>query len=132
MESFEGQAWHRTLSVPICKEHVAKGLRHVLSLSVKNGSKSSDSDKPDKLQILKHVFDHPEAKSSLKKGRADQLLKELIPSAGSEPCAEDVDEVIKDTGRDVMNFPLPPPPPGLLKELIPSAESEPYAEMSMK
>ena len=36
--------------------------------------------------------------------------------------------MIKDTGRDVMNFPLPPPPPGLLKELIPSAESEPYAE----
>merc|ERR1712194_921155 len=65
----------RERHLPICKEHVARGLKHVLTLSVKN---SKPSDLPDKTQILKHVFNHLEAKSGLRKERANDLLTALI------------------------------------------------------
>ena len=100
--------------LPLCREHVAKGLEHVLSLNLKNSSTSSEQDKPDKIQILKHVFDHPEAKSSLKRDRANELLRELMSSPESEPCAEASDEAFDGNGADVMAFPLPPLPGNLV------------------
>ena len=100
--------------LPLCREHVAKGLEHVLSLNLKNSSTSSETDKPDKMQILKHVFGHSEAKTGLKKGRADQILTELIGPAESEPCVEASDEALEGDGGDVMAFPLPPLPGNLV------------------
>ena len=103
--------------LPLCREHVAKGLEHVLSLNLKNlknSSTSSETDKPDKMQILKHVFGHAEAKTGLRKDRADQILTELIGPAESEPCIEASDEALEGDGGDVMAFPLPPLPGNLV------------------
>ena len=100
--------------LPICKEHVAKGLSHVLSLSVKNASKCLDFDKPDKIQILKHVFNHPEAKSNLKKARADEILSELISSVESEQGDDIATESVEGRDGDVMAIPLPRLPGSLV------------------
>ena len=88
---------------------MAKGLQHVLSLNMKNSSTATETDRPDKMQILKHVFCHPEAKSGLKKSRADELLTELLSEALDENVNSDdtVDDPALGDGEDVMKIPFP-------------------------
>ena len=64
--------------------------------------------------LREHVFGHSEAKTGLKKGRADQILTELIGPAEGEPCVEALDEALEGDGGDVMAFPLPPLPGNLV------------------
>ena len=59
---------------PICSQHVALGLDHVLKLTV-----------PQKVAILKHVYNHPGAKKSLKMDRANQYLKDVMPAVPTLP-----------------------------------------------
>ena len=59
---------------PICSQHVALGLGHMLSLTV-----------PQKVAILKHVYNHPEAKKSLKMADANQYLKDVMPAVPTLP-----------------------------------------------
>ena len=106
--------------LPLRQEHVAKGLQHVLSLNVKNGSTTSETVKPNKMQLLKHVFNHPEAKTSLKKAWADELLTALLSSPEGVIHANALDASLNsntdNTGTavngvvgdyaDVMNFEL--------------------------
>ncbi|KAL9190571.1 hypothetical protein ACHAXT_000277 [Thalassiosira profunda] len=60
--------------LPICQEQVALGLQHVLSLNVKATNAAPDIHM---FNILKYVYNHPEAKTGLKKPRAVELLTEL-------------------------------------------------------
>ena len=53
--------------LPICQGHIAKGIEHLLSLNL-----------VAKRDILKHVFNHPEAKSALLVARANIFLHELL------------------------------------------------------
>ena len=106
--------------LPLCQEHVTKGLKHRLSLNVKNGSTTSETVKPNKMQLLKHVFNHPEAKTSLKKAWSDELLTALISSPEGVIHANALDASLNsntdNTGTavngvvgdyaDVMNFEL--------------------------
>lgn len=48
--------------LPICKEHVARGIAHILPLNLNN---SSPSEVPSKIDILRHMFERKEANSSL-------------------------------------------------------------------
>ena len=59
---------------PICSQHVALGLDHVLKLTV-----------PQKIAILKHVYNHPGAKKSLKMADANQYLKDVMPAVPTLP-----------------------------------------------
>ena len=61
--------------LPICKEHVARGIAHVLQLNLNN---SSPSEVPSKIDILRHVFERKEANSSLRLQRANRLLEDLL------------------------------------------------------
>ena len=55
--------------LPICKEHIKKGLQHVLTLKLG----------PNR-DIFKHVYAHEEAKSNLRLPRANEPLKlAMIP-----------------------------------------------------
>ena len=54
---------HKRL-LPICKDHVEKGLQHVLTLKL-----------GPKRDILKHVYAHEKAKSNLRLPKANELLK---------------------------------------------------------
>ena len=51
----------------ICQRHISKGIEHLLSLNL-----------DAKRDILKHVFNHPEAKSALRVARANIFLQELL------------------------------------------------------
>ena len=53
--------------LPICQRHISKGIEHLLSLNL-----------DAKRDILKHVFNHPEAKSALRVARANRFLQELL------------------------------------------------------
>ena len=61
----------------ICEEHVQKGIEHVLgqNLDVKR-------------DILKYIFNHAEAKTSLRVPRANRLLEELMTSDGDNEPGE--------------------------------------------
>ena len=61
--------------LPICKEHVARGIAHVLQLNLNN---SSPSEVPSKIDILRHVFERKEANSSLRLPCANRLLGDLL------------------------------------------------------
>lgn len=52
---------------PIFEAHVENGLAHVLSLKVRQ-----------KVEILRHVYNHPEAKSTLRMANANAILTELL------------------------------------------------------
>ena len=62
--------------LPICQEHLKKGLDHVLSLNL-----------DPKKDILKHVFEHAEVKSTLRLKRANELLRECISVWADENAA---------------------------------------------
>ena len=51
----------------ICQGRIAKGIEHLLSLKL-----------DAKRDILKHVFNHPEAISALRVARANRFLQELL------------------------------------------------------
>ena len=53
--------------LPICQGHIEKGIEHLLSLNL-----------DAKRDILKHVFNHPEAKSTLLRERSNRFLQELL------------------------------------------------------
>ena len=53
--------------LPICTDHVAKGILHCVSLKLDR-----------KREILKHVFKHAEAISTLRAARATRLLEDLL------------------------------------------------------
>ena len=105
----------------LCQEHVVKDLHHVLSLNVKNSSTTLQIVKPDKMQILRHVFNHPEAKTGLKKARADELLTHLLSSpegemndnalqANLDSNADNsgtTDDAVAGDIADVINFDMP-------------------------
>ena len=59
----------------ICKEHVARGIAHVLQLNLNN---LSPSEVPSKIGILRHVFERKEENSSLRLQRANRLLEDLL------------------------------------------------------
>ena len=61
--------------LPICKDHVARGIDHVLQLNLNN---SSPSEVPSKIDILMHVFERKEENSSLRLQRATRLLEDLL------------------------------------------------------
>ena len=69
LESARRAAEKKEQLLPICKEHVEKGLEHVLALNV-----------GQKVDILRYIFEHPEAKSNLRKPRADRLLRDAMRS----------------------------------------------------
>ena len=80
----------------------------MLTLSVKN---SKHSDLPNKTQILKHVFNHPKAKSGLRKDCVNDLLTELITAlegVSSQSSGSDGSAGGALVGSDdVMNVPMP-------------------------
>ena len=53
--------------LPICQGHIEKGIEHLLSLNL-----------DAKRDILKHVFNHPEAKWALRVARENRFLQELL------------------------------------------------------
>ncbi|KAL9182733.1 hypothetical protein ACHAXT_004012 [Thalassiosira profunda] len=72
--------------LPICQEQVALGLQHVLSLNVKATNAAPDIHM---FNILKYVYNHPEAKSGLKKPRAAELLTELLSPPSADANADE-------------------------------------------
>lgn len=63
--------------LPICTEHVAKGIFFCVSLKLDH-----------KREILKHVFKHVEATSTLRAARANRLLEDLISPTPEDDNAE--------------------------------------------
>ena len=53
--------------LPICQGHIAKGIEHLLYLNL-----------DAKIDILKHVFNHQEAKLALRVARENKFLQELL------------------------------------------------------
>ena len=76
----KAKAEHNRL-LPICVEHVARGIVHVLTLNLNT---STPSGVPSKIEILRHMFERKEANSSLRLLHANRLLEELRP-----PLSED-------------------------------------------
>ena len=82
--------------LPICSAHIEKGIQHILSLTV-----------PEKISILKHIYNHEEAKSNLKKARADELLSALVNMVPPLPLPplESVDNVAAGAEEDEVVLP---------------------------
>ena len=66
------------------KERDAKDMHDRLLPLCQEHATTSQIVKPDRMQILRHVFNHPEAKTGLKKARADELLTHLLSSPEGE------------------------------------------------
>lgn len=84
--------------VPICADHVAKGLDHCLFLTV-----------PEKRDVLKYHFEHPQYNNKIKKAIADQLLRESFAAMADTAAAESSTTLTADTdgGDDPADIPLP-------------------------
>ena len=80
--------------LPICQEHVKRGLQHLLSLTF--GSKRD---------ILKYVYDHLEANSNLRVPKANKLLTKQFSTTDGTDAIENNYELNHGDGGDngVMN-----------------------------
>ena len=75
--------------LPICQGHIEKGIEHILSLNL-----------DAKREILKHVFNHPEAKSALRVTRANRFLQDLL----SPPTTLQIESETNPTVGNVAGF----------------------------
>ena len=69
--------------LPICQRHISKGIEHLLFLNL-----------DAKREILKHVFNHLEAKSALRVARANIFLQELLSPPTSLKIESEINPIV--------------------------------------
>ena len=111
---------HKRL-LPICKDHVEKGLQHVLTLKL-----------GPKRDMLKHVYAHDETKSNLHLPKANELPKLAILSLLPVVADTIEDESSGDSGAvDEFQSMFLPLTPGMNLEVVDTGEGDDGGECNV-